>query len=68
MEIYEIIEDLSNIALEQSKKRMGEENYAYAFGMFCSEMQADLDEMGLSKKQLKVLQDRIVSLRKHWNL
>lgn len=68
MTIYNLVEDLSNLALSKSKRAMGEENYAYAFGMFVAEMQADLDEMGLNKKQLKVFEDRIASLRKQWEL
>ena len=57
--------DLSKLALKRSEKyNDGEQNYSFSFGWFVSEMQANLDEMGLSKKQLKVLEDRIAKLSK----
>jgi hypothetical protein len=62
MDIYDIIAKISQLSLEFSEKRMKEPNYAYAFGMFVAEMQADLDEMNLTKKQYKVLLDRIARL------
>lgn len=64
MSVYELLDTLSDLALEKSEQRLGEQNYAYAFGMVVSELQADLDEMGLTKKQLKVLEDRIVKLKR----
>ena len=67
MNVYEMLDTLSGLALEKSKQRMGEHNYAYAFGMVVAELQADLDEMGLTKKQMKVLHDRITKLQLHVN-
>jgi hypothetical protein len=67
MNVYEMLDTLSDLTLEKSKQRMGEHNYAYAFGMVVAELQADLDEMGLTKKQMKVLHDRITKLQLHVN-
>ena len=64
MNVYELLETLSATALEKSRQRMGEVSYPYAFGMVVAELQADLDEMGLTKKQLKVLQERVEKLQK----
>jgi len=62
MNIYDTITKMSQLSLDFAQKRIGEQNYAYAFGMFTSEMQADLDEMNLTKEQQKVLLDRIAKL------
>jgi ribosomal protein S15P/S13E len=35
--------------------------------MVVAELQTDLDEMGLTKKQMKVLHDRIAKLQLHVN-
>lgn len=65
MSVYDIVKDLSECSLDRSKKyNEGDQNYAFAFGWFVSEMQANLDNMGLTKKQLKVLEDRIQTLKK----
>ena len=65
MSVYDSVDALKAVALERSKKyNEGTENHAFAFGWFAADMQAILDEMGLSKKQMKVLEDRIVRLNK----
>lgn len=65
MSTYDLMKDLSNVTLDRSKSyNEGSYNYAFAFGWFVSEMQANLDEMGLTKKQLKVLEDRLAKLQK----
>ena len=65
MSVYDIVTELSKCALDRSKKyNEGSENYPFSFGWFVAEMQADLDQMGLTKKQLKVLENRVSSLKK----
>lgn len=65
MNVYDAVDSLSKIALERSKiYNDGEQNYAFAFGWFNSDIQALLDDMGLTKKQLKVLSDRLAQLEK----
>ena len=63
MNVYELLDTLSATALEKSRQRMGEQSYPYAFGMVVAELQANLDEMGLNKKQLKMLQERVQKLQ-----
>lgn len=65
MSIYDMVTDLSKLALKRSEKyNGGDQSYGFAFGWFVGELQADLDDMGLTKKQLKVLSDRIEKLQK----
>ena len=65
MSVYDSVDALKMIALERSKKyNGGEQCHPFAFGWFAADMQAILDEMGLSKKQMKVLEDRIVRMNK----
>ena len=65
MSVYDSVDALKSVALERSKiYNEGTENHAFAFGWFAADMQTILDEMGLSKKQLKVLEDRIVRMNK----
>ena len=66
MTVYDILDKITGLALNKSKKIYGETNYAYAFGAVVGELQADLDDMCLSKKQLKVLEDRLSKLQKYW--
>lgn len=64
MNTYELMTEYSKVCLARSKKYAGVDNYAFAFGWFTSEMQATLDDLGLNKKQLKVLEDRLAKLQK----
>lgn len=64
MNVYDMIDSIATLALKKGEERMGERCYAYAFGMMVAEIQADLDEMGLTKTQLKVLEKRIERLQK----
>lgn len=65
MSVYDSVDVLKFVALERSKKyNGGDENHAFAFGWFAADMQAILDEMGLSNKQMKVLEDRVVRMIK----
>lgn len=64
-DLNDLVTGLSKVALERSVKYNGPDgtNYAYAFGWFVSEMRNNLEDMGLTKKQVKVLQDRL----ENWN-
>lgn len=65
MNTYEMMTEYSKVCLERSKKyNGGSESYSFAFGWFTSEMQATLDDLGLNKKQMQVLQDRLEKLQK----
>jgi len=65
MSVHDLMTELSNLTLDRSKiYNEGTYNYAFAFGWFVSDMKINLDEMGLTKKQLKVLEDRINKLKK----
>ena len=65
MSVYDMVHELGELAKERSKiYNKGEVCHSFALGWFMSDMQANLDNMGLSKKQMKVLEDRIVRLKK----
>ena len=65
MSIYDMVHELGELAKERSKiYNKGTVDHSFAFGWIIGDMQANLDEMGLTKKQLKVLEDRIVRLKK----
>jgi len=65
MNIYDLVDSIAKVSLERSKKyNDGSENYAFAFEWLKSELQADLDQMGLTENQLKVLSARLNSLEK----
>ena len=65
MSTYDLMTELSNLTLDRSKKyNEGTFNYSFAFGWFVSEMGANLSDMGLTKKQLKVVEDRIAKLKR----
>jgi hypothetical protein len=65
MSTYDLMTELSNLTLDRSKKYTdGTFNYSFAFGWFTYDMGVTLEEMGLTKKQLKVLEDRINKLKR----
>lgn len=65
MSIYDLVQELCDLSKERSKiYNKGTICPSFALGWFMGEMQANLDEMGLSKKQLKVLESRIARLKK----
>ncbi len=65
MNTYDLMTDYSKVALERSKKyNGGYQSYSFAFGWFTSEFKQTLDDLGLSKKQMKILEDRLAKLQK----
>lgn len=65
MSVYDLVHELGDLSKERSKiYNKGTVCHSFAFGWLMGEMQANLDEMGLSKKQLKVLENRIIRLKK----
>lgn len=65
MNTYDLMTELSNLTLDRSKiYNEGSNNYAFAFGWFVSDMGITLDDMRLTKKQLKVIEDRINKLKR----
>lgn len=65
MSVYELVDELHELAKERSKKyNNGTVCHSFALGWFMADMQANLDNMGLTKKQLKVLEDRIAKMKK----
>lgn len=65
MSVHDLMTELSKLTLDRSKiYNEGTYNYAFSFGWFVSEMRTNLDDMGLTKKQIKILEDRINKLKK----
>lgn len=65
MNVYDLVHELGELAKERSKiYNKGTVCHSFALGWFMGDMQNNLDEMGLSKKQLKVLENRIVKMKK----
>ena len=64
MDTYDLMTEYSKVCLARSKKYDGVDNYAFAFDWFTSEMGINLDELGLNKKQMKILNDRLEKLKK----
>ena len=65
MSTYDLVHELCDLSKERSKiYNGGKVCQSFALGWFMGEMQANLDEMGLSKKQLKVLESRIARLKR----
>ena len=66
MNTKEYINSLEKIVINLSKEfNEGNPSYPYAFGYFVSQMGNTLDELNLSKKQLKVLETRLNHVIKH---
>ena len=64
MEISEFVSALEELTFEKSKESMGEKSYAYAYGYFTSVMSNTLENLKLTKKQKKVLEEQI----KYWSV
>lgn len=66
MNTKEYINSMESIVIKLSKEfNEGNPSYPYAFGYFVSQMGITLDELNLSKKQLKVLETRLSNVIKH---
>lgn len=65
MNVYDLVRQLYDLSKERSRVyNNGEICHSFAGGWFMADMQANLDNMGLSKKQLKVLEERIAKMKK----
>lgn len=64
--VSEYIENVQNACIEISKctNDSGDTNYPYAFGYFISQLQWTLNDLDLTKKQLKVLETRLNRLNR----
>lgn len=63
MNVVDIVDGIKDISLARSRiYNGGTENYPFAFGWLCGELARDLEDLGLNKRQLKVLADRLAVL------
>ena len=64
MEISEFVNALEKICENRSVESVGSKSYAYQYGFFSAVMSNTLDNLKLSKKQKKVLEEQI----KYWSV
>lgn len=65
MNVYDAMRELGEIAKKRSQiYNAGKVETSFAFGWFLADMQSNLDNMNLTKKQMKVLEDRIASMKR----
>ena len=62
VEVQEFMNGLESISFERSKESLGTKSYAYAYGYFHSVMSNTLENLNLSKKQKKILENQL----KNW--
>ena len=64
VEVNDFISSVENLSFERSVESVGNKNYAYAYGYFSSVMSNTLENLNLTKKQKKVLEQQL----KYWSV
>ena len=59
IEINDFVNALEELTFEKSRESIGEKSYAYAYGYFSSVMSNTLHGLNLTKKQKKVLEQKL---------
>ena len=59
IEINDFVIALEELTFERSRESIGEKSYAYAYGYFSSIMSNTLHDLNLTKKQKKVLEQKL---------
>ena len=62
-EVNEFVNGLEQLSFERSVESVGEKSYAYAYGYFSSVMANTLNNLNLTKKQKKELENQL----KYWS-
>jgi len=62
IEIQEFMNGMESISFKRSEESVGEKSYAYAYGYFNSIMPNTLENLNLTKKQKKILENQL----KNW--
>ena len=60
-EVNDFINGLEQVCFDKSIESYGEKSYAYAYGFFSSVMTNTLNNLNLTKKQKKVLEQQLKS-------
>ena len=63
IEIQEFMNGMESISFKRSEESVGEKSYAYAYGYFHSVMSNTLENLNLTKKQKKILENQL----KNWS-
>lgn len=58
-EVNNFVNTLEQLSFERSVESVGEKSYAYAYGYFSSVMANTLNNLNLTKKQKKVLEQQL---------
>ena len=63
IEIQQFMEGMEAISFERAKESVGHKSHAYAYGYFHSVMSNTLENLNLTKKQKKILENQL----KNWS-
>ena len=63
IEIQQFMDGMEAISFERANESVGTKSYAYAYGYFHSVMSNTLENLNLTKKQKKILENQL----KNWS-